>query len=58
MTHNIMQMIVLSTGHLQWSTVQLLEVTPVLSERYPVLGAPIPYGFPRLRPRRPAGGHP
>jgi len=45
MTHNIMQMIVLSTGHLDWSTVQLLEHTPILSERYPVMGAPIPYGF-------------
>lgn len=45
MAQNIMRMIVLSTGHLQWSTVQLLEHTPVMSERYPVMGAPIPYGF-------------
>lgn len=45
MAGNIMQMLVLSTGHLTWETIRLLETTPVLSERYPVMGAPIPYGF-------------
>lgn len=45
MTHNIMRMLVLSTGHLTGETVRLLDTTPVLSERYPVMGAPIPYGF-------------
>lgn len=45
MTHNISRMIALSTGHLTWSTVQLLEHTPISSSHYPVMGGPIPYGF-------------